>query len=82
MPICGGIYFIRKYFFSNKERNRLETLHLCLKTVRQRPKEHYYDQYKHKNNLCCYNCLILENSIIITEIRITECKTDEGWSYE
>ena len=44
-------------------------------------KEHY-DWYKHKNNQCCYNRLILENSIKITKVRIIEWKTDEGWLYE
>ena len=44
-------------------------------------KEHY-DWYKHRNNQCCHNRLILENSIKMTKIRFTEWKTDKGWSYE
>ena len=43
-------------------------------------KEHYYNWYKHRNNQCHYNCLILGNSIKITKIRITEWKTDKRWS--
>ena len=35
-------------------------------------KEHYYNWYKYRNNQCYYNCLILENSIKITKIRIME----------
>ena len=35
-------------------------------------KEHFYEWYKHKNNQCCYNSLILENSIEITKIKIME----------
>ena len=45
-------------------------------------KEHYYDWYNHKNNQCCYNRLIFENSIKIIKIRNKEWKTDEEWSYE
>ena len=45
-------------------------------------KEHYYDWYNRKNNQCCYNRLIFENSIKIIKIRNKEWKTDEGWSYE
>ena len=47
-------------------------------------KKHYYmhDWYKHRNNLRCYNRLILEDSILITEKRIMEWKTDEMRSYE
>ena len=45
-------------------------------------KEHYYDWYKHRNNLCCYNRLILEDTTLITEKRIMEWKTDEVRSYE
>ena len=45
-------------------------------------KEHFYEWYKHKNNQCCYNSLILENSIEITKIKIMKWKSDEEWSYE
>ena len=31
--------------------------------VKKPAKEHYYDKYNHRNNQCCYNPLILENSI-------------------
>ena len=35
-------------------------------------KEHFYEWYKHKKNQCCYNSLILENSIEVTKIKIME----------
>ena len=41
-------------------------------------KENYYDWYKDRNNLCCYNRLILESSMILTKIRIMEWKAEEG----
>ena len=33
-------------------------------------KQPYYDRFKHRNNLCCYNLLIFGNSIEITKISI------------
>ena len=45
-------------------------------------KEHFYEWYKHKKNQCCYNSLILENSIEVTKIKIMEWKSGEEWSYE
>ena len=42
-------------------------------------KENFYNWYKDRNsNLCCYNRLILESSMILTKIRIMEWKAEEG----